>query len=568
MMRALWLLTIKNLKLLLRSRSSALIIIFAPLLIILLLGLSYNNSAQFGLNIGVYSTAFTEDVNSFAQVLEEKEFTITRYNQLESCIGEIKSNNIHACISVPESLEIADNQQKVVTFYVDPSRVNLIGIIQETLQEKFSLKSQEISQELSDNIISRLLETKETIIREESNLNAIKGKTASAASSASSAQETLKGASLQSGENDIVVVNDTVVVIQNLLQEANDLIDNAKSSVNSAGIPEDADREEIRGYLNQAKEKLDSIHGDNQTGELALLREKLNAAASAINSASSKLMEIDASLKDANQALASLQASLNSIRANIERQRVTDAQTLASPLVSKIERVSQEGTYLNYLFPALLVLVVMFSSLLLGTTLVMIEKNSPAYLRNFFLPIRRINFIVSIYLTNVILTLVEILVILSISLFFLRDALAVIPSIALVLFLAGTVFTFLGMAVGYLFTSEETGVLASISLGSILLFTSGVILPLEGITPAIRQALDYNPFVVAEKLVREIFIFKNPLSSAWLELGILIGYAAVLFLVIWGIESLLHRQLTQRFLRKYHKSAKVKIEKKKELVNS
>ncbi len=198
MMRALWLLTIKNLKLLLRSRSSALIIIFAPLLIILLLGLSYNNSAQFGLNIGVYSTAFTEDVNSFAQVLEEKEFTITRYNQLESCIGEIKSNNIHACISVPESLEIADNQQKVVTFYVDPSRVNLIGIIQETLQEKFSLKSQEISQELSDNIISRLLETKETIIREESNLNAIKGKTASAASSASSAQETLKGASLQS----------------------------------------------------------------------------------------------------------------------------------------------------------------------------------------------------------------------------------------------------------------------------------------------------------------------------------------------------------------------------------
>src|SRR3989344_5018470 len=164
-MRALWLLTVKNLKLLLRSRSSALIIIFAPLLIILLLGLSYNNSAQFSLKIGVYSPEFTEDVNSFVQVLEEKEFTITRYDQLEACIDEIESNNVHTCISVPKSLEVADNQQKIITFYVDPSRVNLIGIIQETLQEKFSLKSQEISQELSGNIISRLLETKETIIQ-------------------------------------------------------------------------------------------------------------------------------------------------------------------------------------------------------------------------------------------------------------------------------------------------------------------------------------------------------------------------------------------------------------------
>ena len=88
-MQSLWLLTIKNLKLLLRSRSSALIIIFAPLLIILLLGLSYNTSAQFGLKIGVYAADFNEDANSFIEILEEKEFTITKYAIGTSAIARL-----------------------------------------------------------------------------------------------------------------------------------------------------------------------------------------------------------------------------------------------------------------------------------------------------------------------------------------------------------------------------------------------------------------------------------------------------------------------------------------------
>ncbi|HLC82040.1 MAG TPA: ABC transporter permease [Candidatus Nanoarchaeia archaeon] len=553
-MRALWLLTVKNLKLLLRSRSSALIIIFAPLLIILLLGLSYNNSEQFGLNIGVYSTAYTEDVNSFIRVLEEEEFTLSRYEQLESCTADIKSNAVHTCISIPESLQVSDNQQKIITFYIDPSRVNLVSIIQETLQKKFNLKSLEISQELSGNLISRLLETKDSLIIEEGNLNQIKDKTSSASLQTDTAKKVL-------AETAITVSNDEAVIkIRGLLQEADGLIDNAKGSVNGAGLDEEK-REKIRGYLSEAQQKLESVSDQNQSGQLQVLQEKLTAAAKTINDASASMEAIKNTLTQANEAIASLQASLSNIRANIEQQKITAAETVSSPLVTKIEKVSQEGTYLNYLFPGLLVLVVMFSSILLGTTLVMIEKNSPAFLRNFFVPVRRINFIISIYLTNVILTLIEILIILGISLFFLEDAVGALPNVALILFLAGTVFTFLGMAIGYLFTSEETGVLASISLGSILLFTSGVILPLEGITPTIRNIIAYNPFVVAEKLVREVFIFNAQLNLVAKELALLIGYAAALFLLIWGIESLLHQQLTQRFLRKHHKIANVKKEK-------
>ena len=160
-MKRLWLLTKKNLKLLIRSKSSALIIFFAPLLIILILGLSYNTSSKYGLNIGVYSTSFTEDVNSFISSLQEKEYKIVKYEtSLEECVEDIKLGFIHTCVSIPESLQIEENKPKEIVFYIDPSKINLVWAIQEDLGNKFNLKAQELSQELAQNIITRLIETK------------------------------------------------------------------------------------------------------------------------------------------------------------------------------------------------------------------------------------------------------------------------------------------------------------------------------------------------------------------------------------------------------------------------
>ncbi len=553
-MNALWVLTVKNIKLLLRSRSSALIIIFAPLLIILLLGLSYNNSAKFGLKIGVYSPAITDDVKSFIVLLEEEEFTITRYeNDLNRCIGDIKQSKIHTCISLPENLQVESNQQKVLTFYVDPSRVNLVWMIQETVKSKFNLKSQEVSEQLTNDLISRLLETKETVISEQQRLATIKDKTTSAVSTATSADQNLGDSGLLTSNNDTAAI---ISGVETILIDTKDVINDAINAVNSAGIQDDNERSQIKSYLNEAIGNIQSIGSSNGTGPLGMLQIKLNSAVGVLDATAKSLDSIQASLQEAGNSLDSLEQSLAGIQSNIEKQKVTEAETVASPFVTKVEPVSEQGTYLNYLFPALLVLIVMFSSMLLGTTLVMIEKNSPAFLRNFFLPVRKVNFIVSIYLTNVILTLVEILVILGISLFFLEEILSVLPLVALVLFIVSSVFTFLGMAIGYIFTSEETGVLASISLGSILLFTSGVLLPLEGVSLWLRDVLAYNPFILAEKMVRGLFIFDSPLRSMIPEFVTLIGYVVILFLIIWLVESLLHKQLSQRFLRKHHNIAK------------
>lgn len=560
-MQSLWLLTQKNLRLLLRAKASALIVIFAPLLIILLLGLSYNASDKYGLKIGVYAPSESEDVQSFVTLLQEEEYEIIKYvGAKEECVDDVRRGLINTCIFLPESLKIEDNTQKEITFYLDPTKINLVWMIQETVKSKFNLKSAEISQTLSQDLLTRLSDTNTKLNSKKTDLDTIKSKAGTASSSTESAKSGLSGLDLTAPAStyDISILTNVTAD----LDTATKSINSALSAVSSANIT--SGKTAITTPLNEALSKLKGIN-DNVNGasglaniisslqtDLELARTKLTTASSAVEQTNTNLVAVSTALAEGVGALDSLQAGLNEITANLEAQKVTQAGTISSPLVMKIETVSEKGTFLNYLFPAILVLVVMFSSLLLGTTLVMMEKNSPAFLRNFFLPISKTTFIISTYLTNLILIIFQIVIILGLSLFFLDNALLALPAMALILFLAASVFTFLGMLIGYVFVSEETGVLASISVGSIFLFISGVILPLEGISSTLRTITSYNPFVIAEKLIREVFIFGTSLSDLWLDLTLLVGYAIVLFLIILVVESILHQHLVHRFLKQHH----------------
>lgn len=559
-MQSLWLLTRKNLKLLFRSKSSSLIVFFAPLLTILILGLSYNNSPQYGLNIGIVAPSISADVDGVMKALQEQGFrTVTYDNNIDTCVDDIKSGVIHTCMVLPESFQVDGNTPKEVVFHLDPSKINLVWMIQETLKTRIDFKSQEISQSLAQQLLTRLQDAKTGIGDNKNQLGAIKEKSSSASTSVSSAQSSLTGLDLAAPEvaYDTAIITTTNTEIQNALTK----IVEARTELNEANMSA-ADKTAVKSALDEAETQLNSafvsMNGSIATlitslqNDLSAAKTKLSAAATAIDGSASGLSSATTTLQEANAALDTVQSALSTLQSNLESQQVTEPGTVASPIVTKIEKVAKDSTFLNYTFPTLLVLVIMFSSLLLGTILVMMEKNSPAFLRNYFLPIKKTTFIISIYLTNLVLILVQIIILLGISLLFLQESLPALPSIALILFISASVFIFLGMAIGYLFASEETAVLASISAGSILLFVSGVVLPLEAISPSLRDISAFNPFVLSEKIIREIFIFGSSLAQVWQDLIILIGYAIILFLIILIIESFLHRQLVHKFLKRHH----------------
>ena len=572
-LQSLWLLTRKNLRLLLRAKSSALIVLLAPLLTILILGLSYNTSSQYGLNIGVYAPAFTDDVNSVINTLQEKDFKVVKYEtSIDECVQDIKIGAIHTCLSLPENFAVEGNTPKEVTFYLDASKINLVWMIQETLKTHINFKAQEVSTQLSQDLLTRLADTKSKIGEQQSQTQSIKDKNSGALASTDTAKSSLTGLDLTVPATvyDRSVVGSFQTNLSADLNTSLQKITDAKTALTEVNISA-ADRSRINSLLTAANERLtgamtlvtgtqanslQSISAliDGLQQDLDSTKTKLTAAASSVTTAASSLDTVSSNLNEGITAIDSVQTALNGIQSTLEGAKVTDAATIATPITTRIERVSKESTYLNYSFPTLLVLVIMFTSLLLGTILVMMEKNSPAFLRNYFLPVNKATFVISIYLTNLVLILVQIVIILGISLFFLRDALPLVAPIVLVLFVAASLFTFLGMAIGYIFTSEETGVLASISLGSILLFISGAILPLETISPLLRKIAYFNPFVLSEKIIRELFIFNSSLLDVGTEVLILVGYTIALFIIILIIESVLHQHLMRKFMKQHHKA--------------
>src|SRR3989344_4295272 len=139
---------VKNLKLLVRSRSSALIIILAPLLIILLLGIAFDNANAFGLTIGVFSESFGAQGEQLLKEMEEKELHVIKYTTQDSCVEDIKNGVLNTCIVFPPNLNFESNTQQLVTFYVDYGKINLVWVIMDTLNVRFGTSAKEISKDL------------------------------------------------------------------------------------------------------------------------------------------------------------------------------------------------------------------------------------------------------------------------------------------------------------------------------------------------------------------------------------------------------------------------------------
>ena len=144
----------KNIKLLIRSRSSALIVLFGPLVLMLLIGLAFNTSSLFDIKIGTYSSSYSELSNSIVSTLKDEQFTVITVESEEKCVNMIKTGDLHVCTIFPPDLNLESNDK--IVFHVDQSRLNFVYIIQEKISDKVATKSEELSTTLTNRILTSL----------------------------------------------------------------------------------------------------------------------------------------------------------------------------------------------------------------------------------------------------------------------------------------------------------------------------------------------------------------------------------------------------------------------------
>ena len=550
----------KNLKLLVRSKSSALIIILGPLLVIFLVGIAFGNISKFSLNIGTYAESYTDLTNSFVEKLKEKEFRVQKIDTEELCVEQIKLGKLHTCIIFPPDLTLESDKVNEIIFYVDYSKVNLIWMILDALSTKLEEQTTELSLDLTTNLLNKLESTKKEIdekrpilinLQTENQLltsqlvelNQAKNKIPDLKSTSDEIKEYVI-TKINSAKNEISSIDSKI----NSLNISNSTKNSLSNQVNS-----------INTYLYNIQSKMEDGSSEIDLAKITQLAEELD---SSLNQLSLSLSSTAAQTKT---NLDELQASIDRIYNDIETIKIKEAATIVNPITTQIKTVIPERTYLNYLFPPLIVLVVMFISILLSTTLVMMEKHSIAYFRNFITPTRDIIFILATFLTSMLLVTIQLIIIIAISInFFKAQILSSLSTAIPAMLLITAFFTFIGMFVGYLFTSEETATLASISLGSIFLFLSDVILPLESMPAYIRNIAQFNPFVIGENLLRKAVLFQSKFSVLANDFYMLLAYSAVLFIIIWISQKIVRKHLLHRlvYLKRQQSKAK-KLAKKK-----
>ena len=508
----------KNLKILLRNRSSAIVILIGPLLIVLLVALAFNNVGNsYKLTIGVYSDSYGESTESFISGLNEK-YSVEKFLDNTSCINSVKIGETHSCIIFPSNIILDDELQDEVILYVDQSRMNLVDALINRISEIIGINVESASKDLTATLLDSISLTKSEV--EAGLLKGVNIKQSADEMMSNSDQIT---ADLSAMDLDMISVNTDSIKsnVQSLNSKAIDIKDKAIDAINASleffdslgnisGIPtatvEDL-QDDIISLNSERNASYSTILENLETASNAIdeIENKLSIAKVKRSSIITNIDSLKSKLDTSKSEMSALKSSLETISSSINSIKVMDADRIVNPITTTIKPLSGTNQTSTFLFPYLIILVIMFIGIMLAGISIIIDKLSPSAFRTFASPTRNSFYILTYYLTNLIITFLQVLIIGGLAAYYLKIDLSLcIGSVLLLIFLASSFFILVGLCFGYLFKSQEGVTIASLSFSSVLLFVSNLIIPLESTPEIVQQISRYNPYVLLSETLNTI----------------------------------------------------------------
>ncbi|MFW5865499.1 MAG: ABC transporter permease [Nanoarchaeota archaeon] len=549
----------KNFKVLFRQKTSLISIILGPLLIIFLIGIAFNSSSTIDITIGYHTPDNSTLSNEFIYVLEKDDYTTKSYPDNSSCIEDLKNGIVHTCIIFPENFKIEKGSTENIEFFVDNSRTNLVYTVIEKVSERIDLKKDQLSMNLTSALTDTMDKSSSNIDSVLGMLIKVKKRTADQSDAIVSVSKDLEDVDLGSGNASLNVKKDILDIekIQNNLYEdvsstvtsAREVISVIRSKDNVSHIETDlADLEDDIDDLNQTaftktKQGSDKITDlmvkiSDASSKIDMLKSKLESASTTTQESIESLDEVSSSLDSINEDLDTMKLRLEKAHSALKNVDITSSEQIINPVQTTIKTVSSSNN-ISMLFPYVLILIIMFVGLLLSSTLVVVEKKSRAAFRVFTTPTHDEFFIITTFITSFIIVLFQTVVILgAVSVFGVDLIGANLPMNILILILASSIFIMLGMCLGYLLPTQQSSNMASITLGAIFLFLSNLVLPLENISPYLRNIAEFNPYVLSSEALRQSILFSMDINALWFDIAILFGYSIIIFIIIIFVQKI------------------------------
>lgn len=488
-MRSLLSIVNKNMRIIYRSKLSTFLVLLAPILIVFLIGSAFNSTSLNNIKVGTYATEYNDLINSMVTSMSENGFETQKIASSDECISRIKQGLIHVCVVFPDGVN-AKGSSKPIVVSIDNSRMNIAYSLTNSINSKISTKGAELGVNMLNDILDVLKSVRDSLPTQKTGVD-------SAAASLSD-------------------LNSKVVSSEELVSQ----IDSLNALYSDLGDEKNLSDTTLLTDLNDTIESLNAYS--------VILGDSLDVISSQSSVDADKLRVISTNLNSLIEKLSIISAS--------------NAENIVSPIKTEINSISKDSSNWKYLYPTLVALILLLSGVVLSSSIVLTEKKERARFRNFMTPTSDLSFVLGAYLTGLIILGIQLVVLFVCTAAFTDLAIfASFGKIALVLFLASSVFLFIGMFIGYIFKSDETTILASISIAALLIFFSNAIIPVESIRGALKFLAMYNPFYIVDTLLKKIILFNEPLKN--MIGGILV---LVLALALFLVLCLVGRKMTKR----------------------
>lgn len=534
-MTNLWVLIKKDIKILFWQKTAVMLFI-GPLLITLLAGVAFD-AGDYNAKIGIFTEEYSTIASALVQSFSQDNFKTVSYRTLGSCIDALKRSEISLCLQVIQQAQsaIAD-----ITFYVDYSRLNLVWQLLNVIDSQISSKASELSLNFTTQVLESIETTKNELERNKNTLITLTTQNDDIAKKIQAMANILKSTELNvnltSLDNLSVMLEESKVVYaltkmnENsvaLIQAYRNIADELEMELESSAISEQS-RQKLMGIINDGKETMRNLNDkvkvmgsvaendlkemENTISLLILdmgnLREEYYTLYGFKTSGISNLEKILSALDQNLITILSMQKALNKINSDYENLKISDPASALNPIKTTIKPVVAKKTSMSYVFPILLVLMIMFSSMLLAPVLISAENSSPARIRNMLTPTSPRLFILATFLSCFVILGVQMSLVAVVSTFFLGwNILAGFPFSLAAISLIVSLFILVGMILGYLIKSEGVAMLSGALCALFGVIFSDILLPLESMPWFLGAVMRFNPVIISMAVLKKTLLF-------------------------------------------------------------
>jgi ABC-type multidrug transport system permease subunit/predicted nucleic acid-binding Zn-ribbon protein len=545
----------KDMKVFFRDIRSFLLLFLTPICIVLLIGSAFLSTQPTNVPIVICGEQ-SDFYNSFVSLVRNAGvFVITEMHENceESISAKIKNGEIRAGIITPENefedaIVVSVDNTKPVSVYIE-SYFNLIT--KDLTQKMWSNTYMSMVNELK-NASEEIDGVYKDVETEEKRVGDISGKLTSLSGDIKNSKNRLQY--VRDSKRNVVAVKNSLVSLRNSIEEIKSTAGSAKSSVTSASdtldkIPVNENNTEFisvvkndmtslqnnMGYIeasaSQVNERISSVENNLTSVENLLSGFNPDEISQKLDTMDSSIRYSIGELDMIKKAFTDLKSKLVLTKSYISELTGHEGDRYTNPIQSSVRRYFGEKRYIDFVFPGILIMILMLMSTFLSSISFIRQRNTGVLKRILLTPTGKTFFLIEKTAANLIISMIPIPFILAAGMLILNVEIALvnIPYILLICGMSSIVFTLLGLVIASFSKTETTAILASLIIVTPMIFLSGAFSPSEAFSGNVKDISAYLPITISSRLLEGFMFYSLPLENILKLLSYICIYVLLVF---------------------------------------